>query len=143
MFNLKQSYTRKLKHLIYDLQILFRYKYPGMFYESNLFLRLTEIIRESITGWKRDLLWCPSQLNKIIFYNDTEYLLYARWRWEDPWTGYIIIRKEKGVKVEQLWSEELLEQYNFKDYDIRKVERKMDKLFRDYIVHKSKNLDFK
>lgn len=140
---IKQQYIKKINHLLYDTQILFRFKYPGMFYKDNLILRITELIRESITGWKRDLIWCPSQLNKIIVYNGNEYLLYARWRWDDPWTGYIIIRKEKGIKVEQLWSEELLSQYNFKDYDIRKVERKMDKLFRNYVIHKVSNLEFK
>lgn len=143
LINLKQKVLRKLKHTIYDIQILFRFKYPGMFYESNKVLNLTEIIREYVTGWSRDLIWCPSQLNKTIHYNNTEYLLYARWRWDDPWTGYIIIRKTNGIKIEQLWSEELLEKYNYKDYDIRKVERTLDSIFRDTIIHKKSNLEFK
>ena len=143
LIDLKQKVSRKLKHIIYDIQILFRFKYPGMFYESNKVLNLTEIIREYVTGWSRDLIWCPSQLNKTIQYNNTEYLLYARWRWDDPWTGYIIIRKTNGIKIEQLWSEELLEKYDYKDYDIRKVERTLDFIFRDTIIHKKNNLEFK
>lgn len=134
------SYLRKIKHLMYDFQILCRFKYPGMFYEYNSLLTLTEYIREYITGWKRDLIWCPSQLNKTIKYHNREYTLYARWRWDDPWTGYILYKNSKNDKL--LWSNELLSEYNFKDYDIRNVERTMDKLFRDIYIHRTKSISY-
>lgn len=140
MKSMISSYLRKIKHLIYDLQILCRFKYPGMFYEYNSLLTLTEHIREYITGWKRDLIWCPSQLNKTMTYNGREYNLYARWRWDDPWAGYILYKNSKNDKL--LWSNELLSEYNFKDYDIRKVERTMDKLFRDIYIHRTKSISY-
>ena len=140
---LKDRLFRKIKHLIYDIEILFRFKYPGMFYKKNNIFEFTEILREFITGWKRELIWCPSQLNKTIMYKNTEYCLYARWRWDDPWSGYIVIRKDNGINIEQLWSEELLHKFDYKDYDIRKVERTLDKIFRDTIIHRKSNLSFK
>jgi len=135
------SYSRKLKHLVYDFQLLLRLKYPCTFDKPKPIFRFTESIRKFITGWDRDLLWCPSQLNKHIVYNNKNYTLYARWRWDDPWTGYIIYNDYKNNK--NLWSEELISDFNFKDYDIRKVERKMDSLFRQIIVHKDRAIRYK
>lgn len=39
-------------------------------------------------GWKCDLIWCPSQITKVITINNKEYEFYLRWRWDDPWIVY-------------------------------------------------------
>lgn len=38
--------------------------------------------------WKCDLIWCPSQITKVIIIDNKEYNFYLRWRWDDPWSAY-------------------------------------------------------
>lgn len=46
-------------------------------------------MQEPIT-WYDDLMWCPSQCYGFTVRNSIPYCLYLRWRWQDPWNGYIV-----------------------------------------------------
>jgi hypothetical protein len=37
-----------------------------MFYKYSFLYNISENIRYFLTGWKRSLIWCPSQLTKSI-----------------------------------------------------------------------------
>ena len=134
------AYRRKWRHLLYDIKVLFRLQYPYMFYRYSFIYNLTEKVRYFLTGWNRSLVWCPSQLTKSINYKGKHYELYGRWRWDDPWTGYLIVKDSKGRY--KLWSEELLSEYNFIDYDVRKVEKALDFIFEETIVKQNKVIKF-
>jgi len=134
------AYRRKWRHLVYDTKVLFRIQYPYMFYKYSFLYNISENIRYFLTGWKRSLIWCPSQLTKSIKYKGKSYELYGRWRWDDPWSGYIIIKDHRGRY--KLWSEELLSEYNYVDYDIRKVEKTLDTLFKEIIINQNKVIKF-
>jgi len=42
------------------------------------------IVGYNRNGWKGDLYWTPSQLDKTITIDNKEYELYLRWRHSDP-----------------------------------------------------------
>lgn len=47
--------------------------------------------------WDDDLIWCPSQCRCNVTASDgTKAVLYLRWRWDDPWTGDIIVGFHDG-----------------------------------------------
>jgi hypothetical protein len=40
--------------------------------------------------WEDSLIWCPSQCFLNFTIGKKHYVLYLRWRWEDPWTADLI-----------------------------------------------------
>lgn len=42
-----------------------------------------------IDVWRDELLGCPSQCYYHTQKDGSDYVLYLRWRWEDPWQGHI------------------------------------------------------
>ena len=138
------------------IKIFFNLKIPDMLYPGNYFYNLKEAIRYNITGWKRDLLWCPSQLTKTFYYNKNwDIELYARWRWSDPWTGEFLLKKKSNAhyahllgiqqsKYEKIiWSKEILSQYNFSDNTpIRDIELALEKEFKKYFIDKIDKIHF-
>jgi hypothetical protein len=119
------------------LQILFNLKMPDMLYNESFLFRLRESIRENMTGWHRNLMWCPSQVEKRYQYKGYEVIAYLRWRWNDPWTGNFILENNER----SLWSEEIFSKYNFNDQtDIRTLEKKMEELYRYYFIDKKEKL---
>lgn len=49
-------------------------------------MRLFKVIKE----WDDDLIWCPSQCYLRIEHGGLNYIIYLRWRHEDPWTASVI-----------------------------------------------------
>lgn len=48
-----------------------------------------------ITGeWEDDMLWCPSQCYLNVSYGNDKYVIYLRWRWDDPWSADLIPANE-------------------------------------------------
>lgn len=39
-----------------------------------------------LSGWDDTLIWCPSQLERKFKLDNSVYMLYCRWRWDDPWS---------------------------------------------------------
>lgn len=144
------------RSLLEHIKIFFNFKIPDMLYSGNYFYNLKEAIRYNITGWERQLLWCPSQLMKTVHYNkDWDIELYARWRWNDPWTGEFILKKKSNATYAHLlgiqqskyekniWSTEVLSQYNFSDTTpIRDIELALEKEFKRYFIEKKDKIYF-
>lgn len=40
--------------------------------------------------WDDDLIWHPSQCYKKIEVDGNHYVIYLRWRWDDPWTAELV-----------------------------------------------------
>lgn len=43
-----------------------------------------------VEDWRDDLLWCPSQCYLKFRCNGKHYVLYLRWRHNDPWTASLV-----------------------------------------------------
>jgi hypothetical protein len=49
---------------------------------------------ELIGNWREDLIKCPSQCYFEFKHEDRPYVIYLRWRWDDPWTMDIVENTE-------------------------------------------------
>jgi hypothetical protein len=47
---------------------------------------------EVIKDWDDDLIMCPSQCWFTGSYNNVEFQIYLRWRWDDPWQARVKIK---------------------------------------------------
>ena len=46
------------------------------------------------SNWLDELIWCPSQCFLNFRIKDNHYILYLRWRWDDPWRAEVIVTDE-------------------------------------------------
>ena len=89
--------------------------------------------------WEDDLIWCPSQCYAPVAYGGVHYVLYLRWRWDDPWQGHIItharISNDVGKKHTE-WSEDLLEQRGlfFRDEELDQAKAALLKVFLEQVI---------
>lgn len=66
--------------------------------------------------WIDDLVWCPSQCYTDVRASDgTPYVLYLRWRWDDPWEAHFIRnttrdRWGKESSSMEMWSRDVFEE---------------------------------
>lgn len=79
--------------------------------------------------WSDDLIWCPSQCELEVEHEGTKYLLYLRWRWNDPWAGSIVL-KDKDRYVKGTWGAMLLNDY--KDSELEYAKRELIETARYY-----------
>lgn len=92
--------------------------------------------------WEDDLIWCPSQCYAPITYNGVDYVLYLRWRWDDPWQGRIITHArtsgDMGKKHAE-WSEDLFEQRGlfFRDEALDQAKAALLKIFLEQMTGSS------
>lgn len=85
--------------------------------------------------WFDDLLWCPSQCYYHIQRDEIDYILYLRWRWEDPWQAYVVknaasleaIHRDRGT-----WSEDvfLLNRVVFREEELDLAKPKLIDFFK-------------
>jgi hypothetical protein len=68
--------------------------------------------------WDEMIAWCPTQLSKKVYIKGIEFILYLRWRWDDPFTYNIYIddhpnqdKLEKILNIGIL-NNDLFEKYN-------------------------------
>lgn len=79
-------------------------------------------VRVALGGWRRDLIWCPSQIRKKMKSPKGEVELYLRWRWSDPWSAIIIFR----IDGNEYWTEDLFRgRYYFCDEDYSSAEKQL------------------
>lgn len=83
-----------------------------------------------IDVWREELLGCPSQCYYHTQKDGSDYVLYLRWRWEDPWKGHIF----KGAKsqmdifdVETERSSDLFEDNRF-FFDVNQLDEAKSRL---------------
>jgi hypothetical protein len=89
--------------------------------------------------WEDDLIWCPSQRYAPITYNSAHYVLYLRWRWDDPWQGHIIMhaRTSDDVSSQQAeWSADVFEMQGvfFRDEELAQAKAALLKIFLEQIA---------
>lgn len=89
--------------------------------------------------WEDDLIWCPSQCYAPITYNGVHYVLYLRWRWDDPWQGHIITNARTSSDVSKTqaeWSEDLFEEQElfFCDEELDQAKAALIKIFLEQVT---------
>ncbi len=79
-------------------------------------LLLTEFDDELPVGeWRCSMLGCPSQCYRREQRNDIDYILYLRWRYEDPWQAHIVKNawgEDSMMVAGAIWSDDVFEQRN-------------------------------
>jgi len=92
-----------------------------------------------LNKWHDWMIWCPSQCYFHTQRDGIDYVLYLRWRWEDPWEGQIVkhATSERDMVEDQAeWSPRLFEQNDlwFTDEQVEEAKAKLLELFEQYIA---------
>ena len=77
-----------------------------------------QVINYNRNGWRGDLYWTPSQLNKTVIIDNKEYKLYVRWRHSDPWSFSI---NDKPIPLKDYLAEEYEELIDYIDNNINEI----------------------
>ncbi len=84
--------------------------------------------------WFDELMGCPSQCYYHIQHNGIDYILYLRWRWEDPWQAHVVknaasLEGMHGDKA--VWSEDVFQFHSiaFRDEELDMAKAKLVDLF--------------
>lgn len=90
-----------------------------------------------IGEWFDDMIWCPSQCYCRVQRGGKDYILYLRWRWDDPWQAHIVKNAASlaDMHIENAeWSEDLFEKGGiyFKDDEVEQAKTKLLELFEGY-----------
>jgi hypothetical protein len=90
-----------------------------------------------IGEWFYELIWCPSQCYYHLQHNGTDYILYLRWRWENPWQAHVVKNAESldGMHNENvIWSENVFElnHVQFIEDEIELTKEKIIDLFNKF-----------
>jgi len=72
-------------------------------------------------GWDIDLIWCPSQIYKTFTVNQKEYIIYLRWRFDDPWEVYINDEAIDVYLMEEYKAEQYQDLMDFVDNNIDRI----------------------
>ena len=83
------------------------------------------------------LIWCPSQCYYHLRHNEADYILYLRWRHEDPWQGSVIknaTNLDDMHKDEAIWFENIFEIHDiqFTDEEIELAKEKIISMFYEF-----------
>ena len=52
-----------------------------------------------VSGWKDDLIFCPSQCYLNIEFKNKFFVIYLRWRYQDPWTCCLIETRDNKFNL--------------------------------------------
>lgn len=86
-------------------------------------LMLTQFPNEMELGkWYCSMMECPSQCYKHVVDDEgVHYILYLRWRWEDPWQGHIVKNACNEISMhneDAEWSPNLLSVLRFSNREV-------------------------
>lgn len=87
-----------------------------------------------LNEWLDALIWCPSQCYYRTQKDGVDYVLCLRWRWEDPWQGFIVknaITEKDLFRSQAENSPDLFEQYGlfFEADQLEEAKSKLIELF--------------
>ena len=94
--------------------------------------------------WEDWMIWCPSQCYLHTQRNGVDYVLYLRWRHDDPWEGYVIkhaTNEDDMVESQAEWSPCLFEQNDvwFNTDQVEEAKAKLLELFEQYLTENNEN----
>lgn len=80
--------------------------------------------------WLDELTWSPSQCYFHLKHRGLDHILYLRWRWRDPWEGYVIRNVSSVDDMNEdpaVWSGDIFEMYQV-HYSAGELELAKDKI---------------
>lgn len=58
----------------------------------------------TVKDWEDSLIWCPSQCYYYFYVvsgvKKMYFMIYLRWRHQDPWTGRLVMTNKHGVDID-------------------------------------------
>jgi hypothetical protein len=90
-----------------------------------------------IGEWFYELIWCPSQCYYHLQHKGINYILYLRWRWENPWQAHVVTDAaslDDLHKDEAIWSEDVfaLCHVQYSDEELELAKEKIISLFYEF-----------
>jgi len=87
--------------------------------------------------WFYELIWCPSQCYYHLQHTGTDYILYLRWRWENPWQAQVVKNAASLNEMNKdgaIWSEDIFELHNiqYTDNELELAKEKIISLFYEF-----------
>lgn len=108
------------------------------FLEQSYFVALEDKPEPLPLGeWFDELVWCPSQCYYRVQHNGLNYILYLRWRWNDPWQAYVVkdaASLDSMNNGQAVWSGDVFEIHHvhFKDMELEQAKDRLIKLFYEF-----------
>lgn len=108
------------------------------FLEQSYILALEDETEPLPLGeWFDELIWCPSQCYYRLQHNGLDYILYLRWRWNDPWQAYVVkdaASLDSMNNGQAVWSGDVFEIHHvhFKDMELEQAKDRLIKLFYEF-----------
>jgi hypothetical protein len=95
----------------------------------------TELL--SLEEWFDDLVGSPSQCYYHLQHNGTDYILYLRWRWTNPWQAYVVknaVSLDAMNEGEVVWSGDVFELHHiyYDDTELGLAKDKIISLFYEF-----------
>jgi hypothetical protein len=86
--------------------------------------------------WYSSMIWCPSQCYMHKQRDGVDYILYLRWRWDDPWQAHIVKNawNENSMNSRAAeWSPDLFDAngIHFKEDEYERAKNKLMELFEE------------
>ena len=86
--------------------------------------------------WECSMMRCPSQCYYRTQRNGVDYVLYLRWRWDDPWRAHIVKNADSEratSRADSEWSSDVFKQHglHFEHDDVVEAQMKLLELFQE------------
>lgn len=96
---------------------------------------IKKLFKKDISFWVNDLIMCPSQCYCPFEYEGSNFCIYLRWRWEDPWSASIVPCNSDGsFNYNVDWIPLEINFYKHDDY--KRLQKECEKI----IIEKYKNV---
>lgn len=105
--------------------------------ESLFHLPKNEAESLPIGEWFYELIWCPSQCYYHLQNNGIDYILYLRWRWENPWQAQVVKNAASLDEMNEdraIWSEDVfaLHHVHYPDEQLELAKERIINLFYEF-----------
>lgn len=88
-----------------------------------------------INDWRDDLIWCPSQCYLDIEYKGRQFVIYLRWRHQDPWTAEIIECPNDGkFNMHELNNWNWLEVKHWTDTELSELKKEVIEVANEWLL---------
>ena len=91
----------------------------------------------SVGEWFDELTWSPSQCYYYLQHHGVDYILYLRWRWNDPWQAYVVKNAASLSSMNtgnSVWSGDVFELHHvhLKNVELNLAKEKILSLFHEF-----------
>jgi hypothetical protein len=86
--------------------------------------------------WFYELICCPSQCYYRLKHKGVDYIMYLRWRWEDPWQAHVVRNAASLDEMhsdDAVWLEDVfaLHHLHYRDDELELAKERIVSLFHE------------